>query len=200
MPDWERVQKAMVQCLLKDSDKELANLSLYCTIDAIHFREDWGIDYWRICFRIGIDNFHSLTNRTGELEEKINTVLGGTDDYCSSVVISMELPEAQEGWRDQLRAIASLPTLADLKEISSEFNSQYFASQIARMQNSIQEDPELAIGTAKEIVETCCKSILHEIEGKEPEDYDLSKLVKDTLMALNVHPESIPCFCWGEIA
>ena len=36
------------------------------------------------------------------------------------------------------------------------------AEQIRRMKDSVETDPSLAIGTAKELIETCCKTILAE--------------------------------------
>jgi hypothetical protein len=41
-----------------------------------------------------------------------------------------------------------------------EIESDYLAGQIRRMQDSVEKDPSLAIGTAKELIETCCKTIL----------------------------------------
>jgi hypothetical protein len=39
-------------------------------------------------------------------------------------------------------------------------DTEYLSTQITRMETAIENDPELAIGTAKELVETICKSIL----------------------------------------
>jgi hypothetical protein len=40
--------------------------------------------------------------------------------------------------------------------------ANHLAEQIRRLESSIETDPSLAIGTAKELIETCCKTILAE--------------------------------------
>ena len=39
-------------------------------------------------------------------------------------------------------------------------DKDYLTTQITRMEAAIESDPELAIGTAKELVETACKTVL----------------------------------------
>jgi hypothetical protein len=50
----------------------------------------------------------------------------------------------------------------------------------------------LAIGTAKELVETCCKSILTEAGVPFAKGDDLPKLVKSTVTLLELTPDDIP--------
>ena len=56
------------------------------------------------------------------------------------------------------------PGITSVKEIFSGVDAEYVSQQITRMEAAINNDPELAIGTAKELVETCCKSILDECD------------------------------------
>ena len=49
------------------------------------------------------------------------------------------------------------------KELGEIIDSEQIQLSITRMLSSIDDDPELAIGTAKEFVETMCKTILDEI-------------------------------------
>lgn len=85
-----------------------------------------------------------------------------------------------------------MPTLAQVKTIAIEFNADYMTQQIKRMEDSIESDPSLAIGSAKELVETCCKTILTERGETVTDDHDLPKLVKATLKKLKLLPEDIP--------
>jgi len=82
--------------------------------------------------------------------------------------------------------------ILQLKEAFSETASEYAMRQITRMETAIWDDPDLAIGTAKELIETCCKSILKErgipIEGNP----DIPKLVKMTARELDLTPDGIP--------
>jgi len=79
-----------------------------------------------------------------------------------------------------------------IKEQFRVLDSDYVMQQITRMEASVFDDPALAIGTAKELIETCCRTVLQE-RGKEPDDkWDLSQLVKYTSRELKLIPENIP--------
>jgi hypothetical protein len=60
------------------------------------------------------------------------------------------------------------------------------------MKVAVENDPALAIGTAKELVETVCKTILTERNIEFSPDADVPKLVKETRQVLGLVPESIP--------
>jgi hypothetical protein len=60
------------------------------------------------------------------------------------------------------------------------------------MQDSVEADPSLAIGTAKELIETCCKTILAERGQEISGTPDISTLTKATFKQLNLVPEGIP--------
>lgn len=81
--------------------------------------------------------------------------------------------------------------LADAKAIAEQFDAAHITDQIKRIEASIDADPALAIGTAKELVESCFKTILRErnIEyGKE----DLPQLGKKAFSAIKLLPEDVP--------
>lgn len=89
-------------------------------------------------------------------------------------------------------AVAAPPALAAAKEIGDTLTAEYLNQQITRMETAIHNDPALAIGTAKEFIETCCKTILRE-RGKPAEDgWDIPKLVHATALELNLVPEKAP--------
>ena len=68
----------------------------------------------------------------------------------------------------------------------------HLAEQIRRLESSLQTDPSLAIGTAKELIETCCKTILAERGKPVTGTPDVSTLTKETLKELRLVPEGIP--------
>lgn len=68
----------------------------------------------------------------------------------------------------------------------------YVQQQIERMDNNISRDPALAIGTAKEFVETCCRTILSERGVEISADVNLQKLVKNTSTNLEITPTDVP--------
>ena len=69
----------------------------------------------------------------------------------------------------------------------------YIQQQTERMYKSLSDnDSALAIGTAKELVESCCKTILNEENKTFNGNVELPKLVKETLKALQLTSEDIP--------
>ena len=59
------------------------------------------------------------------------------------------------------------------------------------MEAAVENDPSLAIGTAKELVETVCKTILKERNIKLTGNKNLPKLVKATAKELKLTPSDI---------
>jgi hypothetical protein len=89
------------------------------------------------------------------------------------------------------RLIAGGPSLSDLKEKARSFNAGHLAEQIRRLEASVETDPSLAIGTAKELIETCCKTILSERGKPVIGTPDVPTLTKVTLKELKLVPEGI---------
>lgn len=81
------------------------------------------------------------------------------------------------------------PLLPDLMRIGFEFNSVRMMQHIRRMEESIESDPSLAIGSAKELLETCCKTILDERGVSFRTSADVPSLVKETLKVLHLLPD-----------
>lgn len=79
-----------------------------------------------------------------------------------------------------------------VKVLAKKVDSDYIARQTTRMTEAVEDDPELAIGTAKELVETVCKTILHERGVEVAKNADLPELNKALFKALRLVPEDIP--------
>jgi hypothetical protein len=60
------------------------------------------------------------------------------------------------------------------------------------MEAAVSNDPALAIGTAKELVETCCKTILDARGITFGNADDIPKLIKLTAKSLELTPDDIP--------
>lgn len=90
------------------------------------------------------------------------------------------------------RLMAGGPNLDPLKDHAKHLNANYLADQIRRMEASIETDPSLAIGTAKELIETYCKTILAERGKPVSGTPDVPTLTKETLKVLKLVPESVP--------
>lgn len=92
----------------------------------------------------------------------------------------------------KLIPVGSNQALQEMADTTAKFDAPELNRQIERMQNSIRDDPGLAIGTAKELVETTCKTILEERGIPFCEKDDIAKLLKDTRKALGLIPDNIP--------
>ena len=90
------------------------------------------------------------------------------------------------------RLLASGPSLSPLKEHAKILNASHLQEQIRRIEESIESDPSLAIGTAKELIETCCKTILAERGKPVSGTPKISTLTRETLKELMLVPEGIP--------
>lgn len=101
----------------------------------------------------------------------------------------------RDGYRyesGELIAVGKGVDLADLSDTATRFDIPELQKQIERAQHSIEDDPAQAIGTAKEMVETTCKTILTERGIPYSHDENLPSLVKLTREALNLLPDNVP--------
>lgn len=86
----------------------------------------------------------------------------------------------------------STPGLSVARDVLSGTDPGYVTQQITRMESAVLSDPGLAIGTAKELVETCCKTILTERGVAFSRTADIPELVKLTSKELELTPADIP--------
>lgn len=77
------------------------------------------------------------------------------------------------------------------KAVADALNAGWMAKQIERLELAVDTDPELAIGTAKELVETCCKSILTKRGIAFTKSDDMGDLTKKLTKALQLVPEGV---------
>jgi len=100
----------------------------------------------------------------------------------------------KDGYRyekGRLFPIARNQPLAAAKEKTAVFDAPELHRQIARMQQAVTDDPGLAIGTAKELIETACKTILEENEVGFSKKDDLMDLVKKVRVELRLLPDDV---------
>ena len=76
-------------------------------------------------------------------------------------------------------------------EIKKCFDSKYVNSKIDTMVNTISTDTDLAIGMAKELMETTCKSILKTKNIEVDKQWSLLKLLKETTNSLDFTPKEV---------
>lgn len=84
--------------------------------------------------------------------------------------------------------VAIVQTAQDLK---AKFSSDYLSRQIDLMVQMQTSDPTNAIGMAKELIESCCKTILDEKGITYTKNDDVPQLADKTMGALNLLPANI---------
>lgn len=89
------------------------------------------------------------------------------------------------------RPKATRLSLDTARRVMETFDSDYIHRQISRMESSVESDPDLAIGTAKELIETCCKTILAERGKRVTGTPDIPTLTKAALKELDLVPEGV---------
>lgn len=87
---------------------------------------------------------------------------------------------------------AGAPVLDDLASTAHKLEGTHLAQQIQRMKDAVETDPSLAIGTAKELIETVCKTILEERGKPVTGSPDIPTLTKALLKELDLVPEGVP--------
>lgn len=65
------------------------------------------------------------------------------------------------------------------------------SKQLRRIYDSLEEDPELAIGTTKEMVETVLKTILQDEVDDDLDDLDIPKLIKAVQKNIKLIPDDV---------
>lgn len=92
---------------------------------------------------------------------------------------------------DRVMNVAT-PLAANAENLQKSFSSEYLSKQIEIMLKMQTENPTDAIGKAKELIESCCKTILDNKGVTWDKNWDMSKLTGETLNLLNLTPKSIP--------
>lgn len=77
------------------------------------------------------------------------------------------------------------------KLLTVVFDSKYIQAQIVQMNASIEENPTDAIGKAKELIESCCKTILKSKDKTIDKNWTVSRLMKETCKSLKLTPDDI---------
>ena len=85
----------------------------------------------------------------------------------------------------------STPLALNAVALQEKFTSEYLSKQIELMLRMQTENPTDAIGKAKELIESCCKTILENEKIAWDKNWDMGKLTGETLKHLNLTPKAI---------
>lgn len=78
------------------------------------------------------------------------------------------------------------------QSVEEVFSSEYIEKQTAIMLENQSNNPTETIGKAKELIESCCETILEKNGITPNKDWKLNNLVDETMKLLEITPEHIP--------
>ncbi len=87
--------------------------------------------------------------------------------------------------------LAAGRSVSRARTVADALDAGWMQKEIERLENAVDRDPALAIGTAKDLVETCCKSILTKRGVEISPKADLPELTKCLTKELRLVPEGI---------
>ncbi|HKY31708.1 MAG TPA: abortive infection family protein [Candidatus Polarisedimenticolia bacterium] len=130
-----------------------------------------------------------------ELEEQAGRELYNDNKYATRAFSSLRKWIERDGFAYKERRLTRSGKAAHIPEVqaaASELDVPELHRQIDRMRGAVESDPRLAIGTAKELVETTCKTILRDFGIEADSGWDIARLVKETRTVLKLLPEDVP--------
>jgi len=134
------------------------------------------------------------------LAQVVHPVVQPDSDVVAQVVVDLNRLLAPDGWMlKQHKQISGRPVYAPARTeqnagIAVEFahatatriDAAYVSRLVTRMEDAVDTEPELAIGTAKEFLESVCKTILDERQEPHSKNDDIPTLVRKTTKALKI--------------
>lgn len=127
-----------------------------------------------------------------ELFERINERKSFTDEV-NSIFQSNGLSFRLLGGKiDLSNGIGDQVIVASAEKLKEKFSCEYISIQIDLMLKMQKENPTEAIGKAKELIESCCKTILEDKSISPDKKWTIVQLVDETTKLLKITPKDIP--------
>ena len=87
--------------------------------------------------------------------------------------------------------LRNMRELESLKDAAGKLDAPELHRQIDRIRDAVEDDPRLAIGSAKELIETTCKTILEQRGIEVDRKWDLPQLLRKIRDVLGLLPEQV---------
>lgn len=174
---------------MNSTDSRFQNAKQDIYMHRVNF-EDWDDDWIFEDSRFGLRHGDDAT-LLRFLCEMVHPVVRSDKNEIEQLVADFNEHLRPDGWQIKpLNYISGRPVYAPkrIDDFSSSgitvatnaaqtLGSEYIQQQITRMETSITGDPELAIGTAKEFLETICKTVIQST-GSLPSNDELPSLIR----------------------
>lgn len=113
-----------------------------------------------------------------------------TNPYGTPKIVYQRHYQKCRAVMNRIRGMATPVALAG-NALKEKFSSEYISAQIDIMMKVQVENPTEAIGKAKELIESCCKTILEDSNEIVNKDWTVSQLVKATMKFLEVSTDNV---------
>lgn len=96
--------------------------------------------------------------------------------------------------KDILRKVSTESSILieHAEELKKKFSSEYLNQEIDLMYKMQKDNPTEAIGKAKELIESCCVTIMEHYDLIPDKEWKLNNYVDETMKLLKITPEHIP--------
>lgn len=154
-----------------------------------------------LCSRYNLSKGKSLEQYTRDAEEtEIIKLFSALMDYYESQPIYIDEINGNNSfsaiYKKCKSILSSFPKDLYLtnqaESLKEKFSSQYLASVIDLMYRMQKDNPTEAIGKAKELIESCCETILEKNNIVPDNNWKLNNLVDETMKLLEITPKHIP--------
>jgi hypothetical protein len=169
-------------------------------VNNFDWEDDWVYDDDRFALQCGLDETFLRF-----LCETIHPVVRPDKDEAIKLATQYNDQLRQDGWElVEVERIAGRPrfvarrvglagrrSVSRAQTVADALDAGWMQKEIERLEVAVEGDPSLAIGTAKDLVETCCKSILTRQGHTISKNATLPELTKLLTKELRLVPEGI---------
>lgn len=141
----------------------------------------------------------------GFLAQRVHPVMERENERAANVVAEFNRLLRPDGWMLNVQSYISgrpvyaparidrvTPAVDAAHAVAARIDDEYISQMVTRMEGAVDTAPDLAIGTAKEFVESICKSILDARGEIYDKNDDVPRLVRLTVKTLQLTPDDIP--------
>ncbi|WKL47938.1 abortive infection family protein [Flavobacterium pectinovorum] len=126
----------------------------------------------------------------GDLIEEYNNSNSNIKEWIHKLTNAL-LKDGYKYENYKLNPIGQATNFESLKSATNLLDKTHFQEHIDRINKSINDDPALAIGSTKELVESILKSILIELNIEIDKADDIPKLLKKVQKGLDIVPNDV---------